>query len=43
MLKGAGEHVLVSTVEMALQLYEANAHANMYRQIFEKMSIPLAQ
>lgn len=24
-LKGAGEHVLVSTVEMALQLYEANA------------------
>ncbi|MGQ9824186.1 MAG: PAS domain S-box protein [Desulfotomaculales bacterium] len=35
MLKGAGEHVLVSTVEMALRLYEANAHANMYRQIFE--------
>ncbi|WP_073237709.1 PAS domain S-box protein [Desulforamulus putei] len=34
-LKGAGEHVLVSTVEMALHLYEANAHANMYRQIFE--------
>ena len=34
-LKGAGEHVLVSTVEMALRLYEANAHANMYRQIFE--------
>ncbi|MCL6558184.1 MAG: PAS domain S-box protein [Firmicutes bacterium] len=34
-LKGAGEHVLVSTVEMALRLYEANAHANMYRRIFE--------
>jgi diguanylate cyclase (GGDEF)-like protein/PAS domain S-box-containing protein len=34
-LKGAGEHVLVSTVEMVLRLYEANAHANMYRQIFE--------
>lgn len=34
-LKGVGEHVLVSTVEMVLRLYEANAHANMYRQIFE--------
>ncbi|RKO67984.1 GGDEF domain-containing response regulator [Desulfofundulus salinus] len=34
-LKGAGEHVLVSAVEMALRLYEANAYANMYRRIFE--------
>jgi len=34
-LKCAGEHVLVSAVEMALRLYEANAHANMYRRIFE--------
>lgn len=34
-LKGTGENVLISIVATALQLYEANAQANMYRQISE--------
>lgn len=34
-LKGSGENVLISTVEMALQLYEVNSLANMYQQITE--------
>ena len=34
-LKGAPEHVLVSTVEMALKLHEALSLAQMYRRIVE--------
>lgn len=34
-LKGTGENVLISIVEMALQLYEVNSLANMYQQISE--------
>ncbi|MBS4007953.1 MAG: diguanylate cyclase [Clostridium sp.] len=34
-LKGSGENVLISIVEMALQLYEVNSLANMYQQITE--------
>jgi diguanylate cyclase (GGDEF)-like protein/PAS domain S-box-containing protein len=34
-LKGTGENVLISIVEMALQLYEVNSLANMYQQINE--------
>jgi diguanylate cyclase (GGDEF)-like protein/PAS domain S-box-containing protein len=35
LLKGSGENVLISTIEMALRLYEVNSLANMYQQIFE--------
>lgn len=34
-LKGTGENVLISIVEMALKLYEVNSLANMYQQIIE--------
>lgn len=34
-LKGAGEQVLLSTIEMALKLYEACSEMEVYRQIFE--------
>ncbi len=34
-LKGTGENVLVSIVEMALQLYEVNSLANMHQKINE--------
>ncbi|GAV24566.1 REC domain-containing diguanylate cyclase [Carboxydothermus islandicus] len=34
-MKSATEQVLITIVEMALRLYEANVHANMYWQILE--------
>ena len=34
-VKGSGEHVLISAVEIALRLYEANSQAKMYQQIYE--------
>lgn len=34
-VKGSGEHVLISAVEIALRLCEANSQAKMYQQIYE--------
>ena len=34
-VKGSGEHVLISAVEMALKLYQANSRAKLYQNIHE--------